>query len=270
MSQTPRLGRARQLTSPVVPARSAESQVDRVAARLRKIAAGHGTGRLPFTGSNSGAIYLTEGKVAHAESRGTPGPDRAQLAVPGYGDPSQRFGRIVAIRAVTEATVDAVLDLLSSESRLSRFRPARAQPAAAALSIPLDALLAEVARRQRLLRQMSAVLTADTAVVRNPNIPQDAIRVSALQWALLIRMGPVSTPRDLAWALGRSLFSTTAEIYRLLTLRLISVDRRPGVSALPGEPGSRGSAGLSFLRAVSVRKGDTMQLTPGVSSGADR
>jgi len=205
--------------------------------------------------------------VVHADSRGTPGHDRAERVVPGYGDAAQRFGRIAAIRAVTEATVDAVLDLLSSESRLSRFRPAKEPPAAAVLSIPLEALLTEVARRQRLLGQMSALLTADTAVMRNPNIPQDAIGVSALQWALLIRMGAVSTPRDLAWALGRSVFSTTAELYRLLTLRLISVDRQPRTRAWPGETGRRGPAALSFVRAVSVRRGDTMQLTSGISSG---
>ena len=270
MSQTPRLGRARQLTGPAAAARGAESQADRVAARLRKIAAGQGTGRLPFTGNNGGAIYLANGMVVHAESRGTPGPDLAERAVPGNGEVAQRFGRIAAIRALTEATMDAVLDLLSDQARLSRFRPAKEPPAAAALGIPLEALLAEVARRQRLLRQMSAVLTADTAVMRNPDIPHDAIGVSALQWALLIRMGAVSTPRDLAWALGRSVFSTTAEIYRLLTLRLITADRQPRTRAWPGETGRRAPAALSFVRAVSVRRGDTMQLTSGISSGGAR
>ena len=39
--------------------------------------------------------------------------------------------------------------------------------------ISLDALLAEVARRQRVLGQLSVVLTADTALARNPHIRPD-------------------------------------------------------------------------------------------------
>ena len=54
--------------------------------------------------------------------------------------------------------------------------------------ISLDALLAEVARRQRVLGQLSVVLSADTALARNPHIRPDTIRVSAVQWALLIRV----------------------------------------------------------------------------------
>jgi hypothetical protein len=36
--------------------------------------------------------------------------------------------------------------------------------------ISLDALLAEVARRQRVLGQLSVLLSADTALARNPHI----------------------------------------------------------------------------------------------------
>jgi hypothetical protein len=104
-------------------------------------------------------------------------------------------------------------------------------------------------RRQRVLGQLSAVLTADTALARNPHIRPDAIRVSALQWALLIRVRHGSTPRDLAWDLSRSVFGTTLEAYRLLARQLLSV-----TGPRPDGP-EPGLAAMSFVRAVSVEKG---------------
>jgi hypothetical protein len=99
---------------------------------------------------------------------------------------------ITAILAITEPTVDAALELLSVQSRpakfRAKFRSSRVPDTGPASDISLDALLAEVARRQRVLGQLSATLTADTALARNPHIRPEAIRVSALQWALLIRV----------------------------------------------------------------------------------
>jgi len=113
-----------------------------------------------------------------------------------------------------------------------------------------------VARRQRVLGQLSVVLTADTALARNPHIRPRAIRVSALQWVLLIRVRHGSTPRDLAWDLSRSVFGTTVEAYRLLARRLLSVAGPRPDSA--GE--APGLAAMSFVRAVSVEKGDTVPI----------
>ena len=151
------------------------------------------------------------------------------------------LSRITAILAITEPTVDAALELLSAQSRYARFRPSKVPDTGLASDISLEALLAEVARRQRVLKQLSAVLTADTALARNPHIRPESIRVSALQWALLIRVRHGATPRDLAWDLSRSVFGTTAEAYRLLARRLLSVagdpaarDRAPRARAQPG------------------------------------
>jgi len=60
-------------------------------------------------------------------------------------------------------------------------------------------------------------------------------RVSAVQWALLIRVRHGSTPRDLAWDLSRSVFGTTIEAYRLLARQLLSVagPRPDGPEARP-------------------------------------
>jgi Domain of unknown function (DUF4388) len=279
MSEMPRPVRARRLTASVVPGRGTAGYGKLVAARVRRIATERRTGQLPFAGSSGGAIYFQDGMVVYAESRQTPGPAAAAGFGPAAaavragippGDPLRAARSVAAIMAVAEPAVDAVLDLMSRESRPSRFRPAKVPAAGLLPGIGVAALLAEVARRQRLLRQMGPFLTADTAVARHPHVRQQSIRVSSLQWALLIRIRDGSTPRDLAWDLRRSVFSTTAEVYRLLALRLVAVDHDPGRAARPDDPG-RGPTALSFIRAVSVEKGDTMFLsTSGAGSGDDR
>jgi hypothetical protein len=142
--------------------------------------------------------------------------------------------------------------LLSVQSRFAKFRPSKIPDTNPVSDISLDALLAEVARRQRVLGQLSVVLSADTALARNPHIRPDTIRVSAVQWALLIRVRHGSTPRDLAWDLSRSVFGTMIEAYRLLARQLLSV-----VGPRPDGP-EPGLAAMSFVRAVSVEKGETV------------
>jgi Domain of unknown function (DUF4388) len=263
MSQTSRFTRARQLTSTVLPGRRPDGYADQVTGRLRRIAAARSTGMLPFSGRSDGSIYFRDGKVAYAESTRTPGP--ALHDQPGPDQPP--LNKITAILAITEPTVDAALELLSVQSRYAKFRPSRVPDTGPASDISLDALLAEVARRQRVLGQLSVVLTADTALARNPHIRPETIRVSALQWALLIRVRHGSTPRDLAWDLSRSVFGTTVEAYRLLARQLLSVAAPRPDSA--GE--APGLAAMSFVRAASVEKGDTVPIfnASAVPGGAD-
>ena len=226
-----------------------------IAARLRKLAVARSTGTLPFTGGHDGAIYLRDGKVVFAESKRTPGPaipEGLDSAPPGGGSAGDAgnavsgppFGTLSALLAVTEPTVDAALELLSSESRYGKFRSAGTPGSSPAFSLPLEWLLAEVARRQQLLKQLSAVLTPDTAVVRNPQMSSPGVQVSARQWALLIRVKDGTTPRDLAWELNGSVFGTTAEVSRLLALRLLSVAGYPATAT----PAS--SLRCSWLRAT--------------------
>jgi hypothetical protein len=241
-----------------------------IAARLRKLAAAQATGALPFSGYDDGAIYLRGGNVIGARSCRTPagpapagpvpaGPVPASLSpagpAPASEPPALAVGRLHAIARIAEPIVDAALELLSSDSRYSRFQPGEPGPGGPgagepgpggpAAGIAVEDLLAEVARRQRLLRQVSVIVTAETAVTRNPRL-RSPVQVSAWQWALLIRIGDGTTPRDLAWDLNRSVFGTTLDVYRLLVLRLLSA---PDSFAAPD--GAR--PGLSFIRAA----GDT-------------
>lgn len=254
MSQAPRLTRARQLTASVWPGKDGSASPG--AARLRKLAAAGSTGVLPFTGPGDGAIYVRAGQVVHAESARTAGPVVAtELATP----LAAQADRLTAALALAEPAVDAVADLLSGDSRPARFRSGAVPPVGLAAGIGVDALLAEVARRQRLTRQLAAVVTADTTVVRNPHLGAQDVRVSALQWALLIRVRRGATPRDLARALSRSVFGTTIEVYRLLALRLLTVPRPAAPAGSPPRvmPGP-GPVPLSFIRAAADKKGGSM------------
>jgi hypothetical protein len=280
MSQLPRFSRARQLTASVWPGKAAEDYENLVTARFRKLAATASTGMLPFTGAGDGAIYFRDGTVVLARSTRTPGPsipaglgppalDVAAAGPDGAMAGGTPYLRLAAALAVAEPTVDATVELLSSESRYAKFRSARTPVSDSAPGLSVEGLLAEVARRQRVLHQLSSVVTADTAVARNPDLNTPDIRVSALQWALLIRIREGSTPRALAWELGRSVFGTTLEIYRLLALRLLSAASHRAHHN--GREVEYGPATMSFVRAVSPEEGDTMAVdgTGRGGSGAD-
>jgi hypothetical protein len=251
-----------------------------IATRLAKLAAASSTGLLPITGPAAGGVYFKDGRVVYAESSRTPPSAQAQVDLmlapapltrakrPAAtatvdGDGTQARPLLAAIAEAGEATIDAALDLLSSRSTCARFRPAKAPPAGRALSISVEDLLAEVMRRRRLLRQLASV-AVDAAVARTIKLAAQRVQVSALDWALLIRVRPGTTPRDLAWELRRSVFATTIDVHRLVGLGLLSVgdpNVRTKLVTFPqamrpaqveGQP-----AGVSFIRALSDQKGGT-------------
>lgn len=272
MSQLPRFSRARQLTVSVWSGKAVDDYGSLVAARLRKLAAAGSTGTLPFSGAGDGAIFFRDGSVVLAKSTRTPSPP----ASPGGGEgaaaggPSAPgatgtpFTRLVAALAVAEPTVDATVELVSSESRFTKFRSAKTPVSATGPGIDVEDLLAEVARRQHILHQLAPVVTADTVVARNPYLSAPGISVLAPQWALLVRVRDGSTPRALAWELGRSVFGTTLEVYRLLALRLLSSAAHR--THRDGQEPRYGPATMSFVRAVSPERGSPQP--EGAAAGA--
>ena len=82
-------------------------------------------------------------------------------------------------------------------------------------------------------------------------------------WPLLAPGGRLRDQRDLAWELTRSVFGTTAEVYRLLALRLLYVAGNPARARgpVPGDAPDQDLPVMSFVRAVSPQKGDQMPLT---------
>ena len=260
MSQAPRRTRVRQLAESVWPGRTVNGYANLIAARLRKLSEEKSTGILPVSGSGDGAVYFRLGEIVHAESTRTPLPayratglaalglldvpesPAGASAGPGELAVARSLGRLTAALAVTEAVVDAVTDLLSNDSRYTKFRPTDELFAGQVRPIGVETLLAEVQRRHAVLSQLAPVITPDTPVARQPSLDAPSAQVSPLQWALLVRAGEATTARALAMQLGRSVFGTTIEVYRLVQLGLLAVpgqavwrQRRPGTpTARPG------------------------------------
>lgn len=271
MSQIARRTRVRRLAESVLPGRAMGGYANLITARLRKLAAEGSTGMLPLSGHGDGAIFFRGGQVVYAESSRTPAPFRREAggaglaalglaltdagSLPAGPEPAAvpPLDRLIGLLAVTEPTIDAITDLVSSQSRYGKFRQseippvAQTSPQASALSIEL--VLAEVERRRQVLRQLAPAVTADTTVARYA--PQDSPRfqVSAPQWALLVRAGDGTTPRTLAMALGGSVFGTTIEVYRLLALGLLAVPGHPPELARPAA--RRPAEVMSFIRALA-------------------
>lgn len=244
-----------------------------IAARLRKLADEASTGMLPVSGRADGAIFFRDGHVVYAESSRTspPGPRATGLDVLALASSEaagsagaartgeaglvavRQPGRLGSMLEVTELIIDALTELLSSESRFAKFRHAEVLPVGQGRPLAVETLLAEVRRRHELLRQLATVLTPDTALAREPSLDAPYAQVSAAQWALLARASDGTTSRDLATQQGRSVFGTTMEVYRLVQLGMVAV---PGHQAPDGEqPVPRPAATTSFIRAVSGGKG---------------
>ena len=164
-----------------------------LADRLVKLAAAGSTGTLPVTGPSDGAIHFRDGNITGAQSSRTPGAPAAPTplaAVPWHGLVSD--GKVRAREkpapprpglpddlTALEPTIDAVLDLVISQSACERFRSVRRSGTGPAEGLAVDVLLTELARRRHLLQQMSAAVTADTVVIRNPRLHAPRVQVSA-------------------------------------------------------------------------------------------
>ena len=269
MSQISRRARVRQLADSVWPGRTVNGYANLIAARLRKLADESSTGMLPVSGHGDGAVFFRDGQVVYAESGRTPPPaprarDLAALGLlPGEAPGSagadgagaagtvatRSVSRLGGMLELTELIIDALTELLSSESRYAKFRPAEVLPAGQGRPLAVETLLAEVQRRHEVLRQLAPVVTPDTTVSCESSLGLPSAQVSPAQWALLIRADGGTTPRGLAMHLGRSVFGTTIEVYRLVELGLLAVPGRPPV------PAGGQAAVMSFIRAVPGGKG---------------
>ena len=275
MSQVTRRTRVRRLADSVLPGRTVSGYANLIEARLRKLAATGSTGMLPMSGHDDGAIFFRDGQVVCAESNRTRTPLRRDvgnvgLAALGLAPVQARplststglavvatLDRVVGMLALTEPTIDAITELLSSESRYAKFRQSDAPPAAAQTGpMSIELVLTEVERRRQVLRQLAPVVSPDTPIVRQALHDSPSFQVSSSQWALLVRVGDGTTPRTLALGLSRSVFGTTIEVYRLLALGMLVV---PGHAAAitSGQPAPRPAEVMSFIRALADAGGSS-------------
>lgn len=201
--------------------------------------AGH-TGVLRCPRDDGGTIRLYRGEVTGAESPGI--PDLASRLArwptgPGAGAPSA----LERAWVTREAIADAALAMLTQAPRSARFTAGGVPSPDGAGTMTVGEMLAEVNRRREITRQLPAAFTPDTAVARNPLFNARGVRVSASQWSLLVRMNEPTTSRGLALDRGTSVFKTTLEVFRLITLGLVAMAGGP-------PPDDRV---ISFIRATS-------------------
>jgi hypothetical protein len=223
------------------------------AIELGRLADSGRTGRLHLSGESGGVIHLSEGDVVYADSRRT--PDLAtRLAQATVGrDLISPLERNWLLR---EAIVDAALELLSARARHLKFRPSGDEPAVSDMGgMPVAALINEVSRRREVMQQLSVLLIPDTAVARDPGPRSRAIHVSDIQWAILIRAGNPVTPRGLAMQLGQSVFGTTIEVFRMVTLDLLKVVDAPARPADQEGQFNRNRPVISFIQALAGERG---------------
>jgi hypothetical protein len=259
--------RVQRLAGSVLPGRTMGGYANLIEARLRKLAATASTGMLPMSGHGDGAIFFRGGQVVYAESTRTPTPVRRTAGLAALGlvatdaSPASKgaplvavpsLDRLVGLLALTEPTIDAITELLSSDSRYAKFRPSDFPPAVLTSPLSIESVLHEVERRRQVLRQLAPVVTADSPVVRFAPRDPPRFQVLASQWALLVRTGAGSTPRSLAMLLGRSVFGTTIEVYRLLALGLLVVPgQAAAITSGPSPERRRPAEVMSFIRALS-------------------
>jgi hypothetical protein len=221
-----------------------------VVIRLGKLADSRQTGVLELSGDARGRIHMSRGVIIHADSRLA--PDLATRLA--RAETSARRGAVSSLERswiAREATVDAATELLSGKPRHTRFRtPEQLDPADLA-DIPVAALVSEVGRRHTIIQQLSAVLTPDTAVARNLRLGSRAVHVSDLQWAIVVRAGNPAAPRSLALELGQSVFGTTVEVFRMVTMGLLSVVDDPARPRDGAGETSRARHAMSFIRALA-------------------
>ena len=267
MNQLSRRTRVLQLAESVWRGRNVNGYANLIATRLRKLAEERSTGVLPVSGRGDGAIFFRGGQVVYAvSSRTSPAPRTTESAAFGLaareaGSPGgtaagdagptvRSVSGLLGLLEVTEQVVDAVTELLSSESRYAKFRTDARSPVDRMHPMPVETLLTEVQRRHEVLRQLAPVVTPDTVIAAAQSLEPPSAQVSPTQWALLIRADEATTARELAVHLGRSVFGTTIEVHRLVELGLLVVAGPPPLPA-DGPAGERPAASLSFIRAVS-------------------
>lgn len=218
--------------------------------RLGKAADSRQTGVLAVSGDAGGEIYLTGGVIVRADSRRTPDL-AARLEKAGS---SARHGTVSPLEhswMAREATVDATTELLSGKPRHARFRASGPLSLGDPADLPVAALVSEVSRRHEIMQQLAPVLTPDTAVVRNRRLGSRAVHVSDIQWAIAIRAGNPVTPRRLAVEVGQSVFGTTVEVFRMVTIGLLSVAGVPDRPADEATETDRSRRTISFIRALA-------------------
>ncbi|RDG36570.1 transcriptional regulator [Streptomyces corynorhini] len=203
-----------------------------------------------------GTLYLTDGRVVHAESPAAPGIDvlltrGGRLPREGWEEAVDRAGtRSEVGRFLVDsgrlhdgeleichlgALFDAAFFALSPGSGPTRFRYGVAHWIGPVRPVSASSVERETVRRRELLDHVWPYAAVDTApVVARKPAPGQA--VTRRQRVLLELADGVRTPVAIAWALGRPAFHTLLDIRRLAAAGLVETPEEPAAASLPTLP----------------------------------
>ncbi|GGK09564.1 hypothetical protein GCM10011583_47040 [Streptomyces camponoticapitis] len=235
-------------------AASSAPTVSPVSPMLVRLADERATGALL---RDHGTLYLSEGRVVHAESPVAPGIDTllttggrlprdgwqravdeagARGAVGRFLVDSGRIGGGELEICHLGALYDAAFFALAPGSGPTRFRYGVAHWIGPVRPVPAAAVERETRRRRELLDQVWPYPAVDTSPVV-PRAPAPGQSVTHRQRALLELADGVRTPAAIAWALGRPAFHTLLEVRRLAAAGLVGTPPDPPRDARPVLPG---------------------------------
>ncbi|MFI9602612.1 transcriptional regulator [Streptomyces sp. NPDC052043] len=243
---------------PQLPVRSRPADDDRawggVSPMLTRLAAEHATGVLV---REHGTLYLSEGRVAHAESPLSPGLD---LLLTAHGTLTAEAWRNALARAddrlgaahllldgghLTEGALelchlgalhDAAYFALAPSSTPGRFRYGVVHRLGPVLPVPVAALEREVLRRRELLHRVWPHAAPDRAPLTRTR-PIAAPKPTPRQQTLLERIDGTRTATDLARELGRQAFHTLVDVRRLAAAGLVAPVVAPREAPVPDGTG---------------------------------
>ncbi|QYX79596.1 hypothetical protein K1J60_26495 [Streptomyces akebiae] len=256
---------------------------------LSRLAAERATGVLL---RESGSLYLSEGKVVHAESPRSPGLDvllttggildsdgwREAVDTAGAGLRVGRFlvdsGRVA--RGALElchagALFDAAYFVLGPSSAPASFRYGAAHWLGPIRPVPVATVEREARRRRDLLHRIWPDPATDEApLIRAVGL--DAPPVPARQGAVLDQVDGFRTAAEISLTLGRPAFHTLVDVRRLAAAGLISTARHSPVPAPPVPTGADHAPAAPRGRAPATHPGLTPARPPDLTPppGPDR
>jgi hypothetical protein len=254
---------------------------------LNRLAAEHATGVLV---RERGTLYLSEGRVVHAESPATPGIDVLltaagavdaegwQRAVEGAeADPERPVGRTLISQGVLSqgqlelchlgTLFDAAYFALAPSSAPGQFRYGAWHWMGPVRPVPVSALERETMRRRSLLNRIWPDPSTDTAPLTLV-LPARPAQVGTRRRAILDLVDGRRTATDIARELGRPAFHTLVDLRRLAAAGLVAAAHRPapppspvttaaadtGTAAATGTATATGTAAAPPARSASPQR----------------
>lgn len=178
------------------------------------------TGRFTLTRDDrAGKIYLRSGQIVHASSISRPEVSRSEVAGDGEDDQELRGSELTGEEAIYELATWNDGDFVFTPGEESEDET---------IDKPNTNLLMEAARRMDEWQVLRKKIDSTTLVPRFANQASSAgVSFTAREWAIAQQINGRRSIDDIALALGESAFSTSKDLYGLLTSGQVALSQPP-------------------------------------------